>query len=325
MKHNHVDSLRLPLSRAILGTMTFGDTTSSEQAEEMVVSSIKAGITMVDTANGYSSGSAERILAPLLAKFRDNLMVATKVGIPHSDLDGAAPLSKLGITRCFTASLERLEVEKVDVLYLHVPDRSTPILETLLKLGELLSDNKIAAYGVSNYSSWQVAEICSTAEKIGIPNPIIAQQMYNLVARKLEDEFTEFSTTKKINLVTYNPLAGGILTDRYNLNSNPTEGRFGSSAVATMYKGRYWNQEIFEVKEELSKIAKVNKMSLAELSIKWLLGKSSVSSVILGASKPSNLLESLTFFQSQPLTQELIEKCDLISSVLRGPSPNYNR
>ena len=325
MQQTTVESLRLPLSRAILGTMTFGDTCSPEKSLELLAIALESGITMIDTANVYSAGKAEEIIAPFYAKHSDKVMIATKVGIPHKDAGEVNPLSREGIQKCVEGSLLRLKVEHIDVLYLHAPDRLTPITETLEAIALLIQQGKISSYATSNFSSWQLSEISHNATAMGLAKPVLAQQMYSLIARKIEDEFIEYSQSSGTKLISYNPLGGGLLASRYSFTSNPNEGRFGDSVLAQMYKSRYWNKETFDVLARLSEIATRNSMTLAELSLRWLISKLEVTSILLGASKAENLTESCNYITKKGLSDITIEECEDISAFLKGISPKYNR
>lgn len=325
MQQTTVDSLRLPLSRAILGTMTFGDTCSPEKSLELMEIALDAGITMIDTANGYSAGKAEEIIAPFYARNSDKVMIATKVGIPHKDAGQVNPLSRAGIQRCVDGSLSRLKVDQIDVLYLHAPDRLTPITETLEAIAQLIKEGKITTYATSNFSSWQLSELSHSASAMGVAKPIFAQQMYSLIARKIEDEFIEYSHTSGTKLISYNPLAGGLLANRYSITSNPDEGRFGDSVLAQMYKSRYWNKETFEVLAILTEIATRNSMNLTQLSLRWLIAKPDVTSILLGASKPENLKESCKYIQEEALSDLIVKECEDVTASLKGISPKYNR
>jgi aryl-alcohol dehydrogenase-like predicted oxidoreductase len=305
--------------------MTFGDTCPPEKSLEILGIALDSGITMIDTANGYSGGRAEEIIAPFYAKHSESMMIATKVGIPHKDAGQAHPLSKEGINKCVDGSLSRLKVEHIDVLYLHAPDRRTPIAETLEAISQLIQQGKITTYATSNYSSWQLSELSHSANALGLERPVLTQQMYSLIARKIEDEFIEYAQTSGTNLISYNPLAGGLLASRYTISSNPDEGRFGNSALAQMYKSRYWNKEVFDVLTLLSEIANKNAMNLTELALRWLISKPDVTSILLGASKKENLQESCSYVTQDGLSEEIITECETVSDSLKGASPKYNR
>lgn len=159
----------VPLSRLVLGTMTFGDTVDRAGAADMLATALEAGITAVDTANGYAGGESERILAELLPAHRDRILLATKAGMPHPDQAGHAPLSAPGLRAALEGSLKRLGTDRVDLFYLHQPDRATPLVETLSTVAEFVAEGKVLALGVSNYAAWQIAELVRVADEVGAP------------------------------------------------------------------------------------------------------------------------------------------------------------
>jgi aryl-alcohol dehydrogenase-like predicted oxidoreductase len=171
----------------VLGTMTFGDTVDADGAAAMVDAALQAGITHIDTANGYAGGESERILAQLLQGRRDRVTLATKAGIPHPDAGDHSPLSAAGLRASVEGSLSRLGTDHIDLFYLHQPDRAAPLSETLGTVAELVAEGKVGELGVSNYAAWQIAELNHTADDVGAPRPVAAQQLYNLLARRIEE------------------------------------------------------------------------------------------------------------------------------------------
>ena len=314
-----------PLSRLVLGTMTFGDTVDLDTARRMVDTALDAGITSLDTANGYAAGRSEEMLGEILAGRRDAATVATKAGIYPGDAGGAPLLSAAGLRSSLEASLRRLRTDHVDVYYLHQPDRSVLIDETASALGEFVKEGKIRTIGVSNFSAWQIGDVFAACDAVGTPRPVLAQQLYNLVARRIEAEYAEFATAKGLATIVYNPLGGGLLTGRHSFTESPTEGRFGSSALSTMYRDRYWNAETFAVIEVLGAVASEAGISLPELSLRWLLSKPVVSSVLLGGSKPHQLEANITAAQAGPLPADVVAACDEAGLAIAGSMPGYNR
>jgi aryl-alcohol dehydrogenase-like predicted oxidoreductase len=317
--------LERPLSRLVLGTMTFGDTVDLDTARTMVDTALDAGITSLDTANGYAGGRSEEMLGAILTGRRDAATIATKAGIYPGDAGGAPLLSALGLRASLEASLRRLGTDHVDVYYLHQPDRSVPVDETVSALGDFVKEGKVRAIGVSNYAAWQIGDIFAVCDALGTPRPILAQQLYNLVARRIEAEYVEFAAVKNLATIVYNPLGGGLLTGRHTFTETPTEGRFGSSALSTMYKDRYWNAETFAVIEALGALASEAGLSLPELSLRWLMSKPVVSSVLLGGSKPHQLEANIAAAQSGPLPDDVVHACDEAGQPLFGSMPGYNR
>jgi len=315
----------VPMSRLVLGTMTFGDTVDAEGAAAMLDAALDAGITGVDTANGYAGGTTETILGPLLATRRDRLVLATKAGIPHPDAGDAAPLSAAGLRAALEGSLRRLGVDRVDLFYLHQPDRATPLTETLGAVKDAMDRGEVGALGVSNFAAWQIAELNAAADAVGCPRPVVAQQLYNLLARRLEEEYLEFARVNGLLTMVYNPLGGGLLTGRHSFTEDATTGRFGDSKLAAMYKQRYWNPELFSAVARLTEIAQGAGIPLAELSLRWLLGSPDVGALLLGGSKVTQLQQNIAAAAAGPLPADVVAACDEVGATLRGPMPAYNR
>ena len=322
---NAVPGLRLPVSRFVLGTMTFGDTADASASAAMLDAALAAGVTMVDTANGYAGGATETILGDLLPSRRDDLLLATKAGIPHPDAGGHAPLSAAGLTASVEGSLRRMRVESVDLLHLHQPDRATPLEETLATVADLHARGLVGALGVSNFAAWQISDVIAVADRVGAPRPVVAQQLYNLLARHLETEYAEFARTHGLHTMVYNPLGGGLLTGRHTRGSVPTGGRFADSRLAEMYKARYWTPDLLGAAEELTAVAAAAGLGLVELAFRWLFSKDVVGSVLLGASRPEQLAANLALASADPLPADLLAACDEVGARLFGPMPAYNR
>jgi aryl-alcohol dehydrogenase-like predicted oxidoreductase len=309
----------------VLGTMTFGDTVDTEGAAAMVNAALDAGITHIDTANGYAGGESERMLAPLLQERRDRVTLATKAGIPHPDAGAHSPLSAAGLRASVEGSLARLGTDHIDLFYLHQPDRAAPLSETLGTVAEFVAEGKIGTLGVSNYAAWQIAELNHTADDVGAPRPVAAQQLYNLLARRIEEEYAEFASVTGLTTVVYNPLGGGLLTGRHSFDSDPDEGRFGDSRLAAMYKERYWNAAIFDAIQQLTVIADKAGMPLTELALRWLVAKPATGPILLGGSKVEHLHSNIAAVAKGPLDADVVEACDDVGAALRGPMPSYNR
>ena len=320
-----VDGLKQPISRLVLGTMTFGDTVDESTAGLMVEEALDAGITTIDTANAYVGGTTEEMLARLLKERRGDIILASKAGMPHADAGGNPPLSPAGLRSSVEGSLRRLGVDSIDLFYLHQPDRATPLHDTLTTVAELSAEGKIGALGVSNFAAWQIADVIHVAREVGAPQPVVAQQLYNLVARRLEEEYLEFAATHNVHTMVYNPQGGGLLTGKHSFDAKPTEGRYGDSKLAAMYTQRYWDRQLFDAVEELSRIARDAGIELAELSLRWLAYRDGVGSMLLGGSKVEQLRSNIAAVANGPLPADVVEACDAVGAGLRGPMPAYNR
>ena len=325
MRSTDVPGLPTPLPALVLGTMTFGDTADAATSRAMVDAALESGITSLDTANGYAATRTEEILGEVLAGRRDQVTLATKAGIYPGDAGGSPLLSRKGIRSSLEASLRRLRTDHVDLFYLHQPDRTVTVDETAEALAEVVSAGLAKAVGVSNFAAWQIADLTVACEQVGGPPPVVAQQLYNLVARRVEDEYAEYATTHGLATIVYNPLGGGLLTGRHSFDADPGDGRFGSSALSSMYRDRYWNRSLFEAVDALSTIASDAGLGLPELSLRWLLSRPVVTSVLLGGSKPDQLRANIAAAGRGPLPVDVVAACDEVGATLAGPMPAYNR
>ena len=314
------DSAPLALPRLGLGAMTFGNPIDSAGARGLIEQAVDAGAVMIDTANVYASGQSEKILGEVLHGIRDRVVLATKVGTPTS-VEDTAPLTGEQIRAECEGSLRRLGTDHIDLYYFHRPDRATPIKESLEALAALITEGKVRAWGVSNFAAWQIAELRHVAEELGMPALTVAQQQYNLLSRRLEDEYAEFARTAGVGTVVYNPLAGGMLTGKHLGATAPTKGRFSSAE----YRDRYWNSQVHDAVDRLSTLARDLHLTLVQLALRWLLSGDIATSVLLGATRPEHLAENLAAASDEPLDAQTLEVCDAVWASLRGAAPAYNR
>lgn len=312
----------LKVSRLCFGTMTFGKPVDSVTANNLVRRCIDAGINFFDTANVYQAGVSESYLGEALRGRRDKVILASKVRGkmgPDPDQQGLSPAA---IRRAIEDSLRRLQTDYLDLYYLHQPDYEVPIEETLAAMDELVRSGKVRWIGTSNYASWQVCEMLNLADRYSQTPLPVAQHMYNLIARGLEQEFIPFANKHNVSIIAYNPLAGGLLTGKHSPTHIIPGTRFDDNR---MYQERYWHPQNFEAVAALSEIARKAGRSLISLAFGWLLQQAHVDCVILGASRPEQLEENLAASSQPPIAPELMRECDEIWHRLRGPVPVYNR
>ena len=231
-------------------------------------------------------------------------------------------LSREAILKGIDDSLRRLQTDYVDLFYLHQPDYTVPIEESLETLHGLVQSGKVRHLGASNYAGWQICRMLWLAEKNGWQPIRAIQPMYNLIARGIEQEFLPMARQFALAVVPYNPLAGGLLTGKHHPDKVPGGTRFERMPT---YKDRYWNSHSFEAVDQLSKIARECGKSLIDLSYAWLLAQPAVSSVIVGASQLVQLQQNVRAAEGSSLSPEVLTACDKIWSGLRGVNPAYNR
>lgn len=322
MEQRTLNGTDLTTSQVVFGTMTFGSQVDVDEAGRMVQVCLDAGVTMFDTANAYNDGRSEEILGEALRGRRDEVLIATKVANPMGPGPDDAGLSRKAIFRAIDASLQRLQTEHVDLYYLHKPDPSTPIEESLGALDELVRVGKIRFGATSNYAAWQMTEMLWLAERNGWRPLHVSQPMYNLVARRLDEEYAAFSESCGVSNIVYNPLAGGLLTGKHRPEAQPEP---GSRFTMEMYRERYWNAAQFTAVAQLDEIAAEAGLTLVELSFRWLLSRRLVSAVLVGASHLDQLRANLAACREPVLDEEVAARCDEVWQTLRGAAPSYNR
>ena len=293
--------------KPILGTMTFGEQVDLPTSGEMLNLFCESGGDEIDTANVYCDGRTETFLGELLVE-RKKPYIASKVH-PWND-QGLQPDQ---IQHQLEQTLDRLKVEKIDLLYLHAPDLDTPITETLKACFELYEKDKFTEFGLSNYASWQVAEIVELCRQHSWMQPTVYQGMYNALTRDVERELMPCLRNYDIRFYAYNPLAGGLLTGKYqSLDDLPDDGRFG---LHESYQQRYWKQDYFEVLQDMQTACHEAGVKPAQAAMSWLLNHSMLDAergdgIIIGASRVEQLTENLKSFQQLPLDSSVTEVMD---------------
>jgi aryl-alcohol dehydrogenase-like predicted oxidoreductase len=323
MEYRILSTTDLKASRLCFGTLTFGSQTDERAASRIVDRCLDAGINFFDTANVYNKGAAETILGKALCGRRREVILATKVGLRMGDSPEESGLSRAALHNALEASLARLQTDYVDLYYLHLPDYTVPIEETLAAMDEVVRAGKVRYPAVSNYAAWQVCEIHWIATKNGFKPPHVSQPMYNVLTRAIEEEYLAFCKRFNVAVVPYNPLAGGLLTGKQSQQRGPMVGtRFAGNKL---YLDRYWHDDYFAAVEELAGIARAAGKTLVELAFQWLLSQTQVDSIILGASRLDQLEEDLKACQGGTLDESLLARCDEVWKRLRGITPKYNR
>jgi aryl-alcohol dehydrogenase-like predicted oxidoreductase len=304
-----------------LGCMNFGKRTPADEAIRIVHRAVDAGITVLDTANVYNDGESERIVGRALKELRRPVEVHTKVGSARA-AGGPEGLAPRVIHAAIDASLTRLGVERVDVYYLHAPDRKTPIEDSIGAMAELVRAGKIGAIGVSNYAAWEVLEILQLCDRLGVPRPALSQVIYNLLIRQIELEYLRFTAKFGVRTTVFNPVAGGLLArDHDPRRGIPAGSRF---AVNKMYVSRYWTDAMHDAAAALRAAAAAHGATLLELAYGWLRGRPGIDSVLLGPASVAHLEAALAAWE-KPLPPELVARADEIHAELVGTDARYAR
>lgn len=311
MQYTRLGSTGLIISRLSFGTMTFGSDpsmpnvykVSEENARAMVEKSLEAGINFFDTADGYSSGQSETMLGELLAGKRQEVVLATKVGFRTGDALMQAGLSRRHILDSCDASLKRLKTDYVDLYIVHKEDPFTPLEETLEALNDLVRAGKVRYLGFSNWAAWKAATALQMQKANGWAQFTSGQMYYSLVGRDVEHDVVPFMRASGLSMNVWSPLAGGFLSGKYTQeNLKDEDNRLSGGEFLPIDK-----ESGFNVIERMREIAEGHKASVAQVALAWLLSKSVVSSIIIGASKLHQLEDNLRAVEVKLSEAELAE------------------
>ena len=315
MKKNKLGRSGLLLGDLTLGTMTFGDTASAKVADQMVGLFEEAGGNHLDTANVYADGRSESILGDILKKKRDQFSIASKVRFPRGDGSNESGLSRRHILRSVEASLQRLQTDYLDLLYLHGWDPLTPLEETLRTVDDLITTGKVRYLGVSNFKIWQFMKGLHLSDWFEWHRFIAAQYQYSLIVREIEYEYPEMCLEEGVGLMPWGPLGGGFLSGKYKADQKPTEGRISVTGEETE---EHWSRRNTERNWRILKateaIAQQRNATHAQVAIAWLRAKPAVTSVILGARTVEQLQDNLAAARLD-LSPEEVKRLDAVSAL----------
>ena len=295
MEYVKLGNIGLEVSKICLGCMSFGDpekwihswVLNEEESRKIIKKSLDIGINFFDTANVYGLGASEEILGRALKDYasRDEIVIATKVSGSMGKGPNKSGLSRKAIMNEVDASLKRLGVEYIDILYIHRWDYNTPIEETMCALNDLVRSGKVLYLGASSMYAWQFAKAQYIAEKNGWTKFSVMQGHYNLLYREEEREMNQLCKDMGVALVPYSPLAAGRLTRDWNSDSK----RFKEDKVA---KVKYDTTEESDkiIVERVSEIAKKYNVTKSQVSIAWLWSKG-VTAPIVGVTKEKYLYD----------------------------------
>lgn len=317
MLYRQVGQSGLKLPAISLGLWrNFGDDIPLTTQKDLILKAFDLGITHFDLANNYGGGAAERnfglIFKDYLQDYRDELIISTKAGYQMWDGPyGDGGSRKYLISSC-DASLKRLGLDYVDIFYHHRHDPETPLEETALALDALVRSGKALYIGISNYSAADTQAISAIFKALKTPF-IINQMKYNMFERDFEDDLKVVTAEEGIGNISFSPLAQGQLTNRY-LNGIPEDSRISKKGALT--DAVTFEHNLVKVRE-LQAIAEARQQTIAELAIAWQLRDSGVSSVLIGASRVSQLEENVKALDNLTFTDAELQAINAILKMTR--------
>ena len=271
----------LKVSPLCLGAMMFGGPTTEAESREIIAAAGDAGINFIDTADAYNGGESERVVGRAIGPERDRWILATKLANKLSDDPNSGGLSRRWVQLACDASLSRLGTDVIDIYYLHKEDHATALEETVTAIADLIRVGKIRYFGVSNYRSWRVAEICRICDGLGIDRPIVSQPYYNALNRMPETEHLPACGHFGLGVVPYSPLARGVLTAKYAPNVTPEEGSRAARNDKRIMQTE-WRVESLEIAQEIKAHAAARDATPIDIAIGWVLNNRLVTSALAG-------------------------------------------
>ena len=321
MEYRRLGKSGLQLSELSLGSwLTFGKQIENNTAEELMKIAYDNGVNFFDNAEIYARGESEKVMGNILKKMkwdRDSYCVSSKVFFGYRGTEDTKPnqngLSRKHIFEACHQALERLKVEYLDLYFCHRPDKNTPIEETVWAMHNLITQGKILYWGTSEWSAQEIMEAHMVAKQNHLIAPTMEQPQYNMLHReKVELEFSQIYKTVGLGTTIWSPLASGVLTGKYNENKDPKDTRLNMEGLDWLKKSVLEKENIKRA-EKLGLFAKDLGISLPVLAIAWCLKNENVSTVMLGASKTSQLTENFKAVEAKSkLTPEVMTKIDQI-------------
>jgi aryl-alcohol dehydrogenase-like predicted oxidoreductase len=302
MRYNQMGNTGLFVSELCLGTMTFGAAVEGSMwgaiagldqagADEIVRRSVEAGINFIDTADVYSNGVSEQILGQSIRNLglkRSDVVIATKAYGAMGSRPNDKGASRGHIMDAVEGSLSRLGTDHIDLYQIHADDSITPIDETLRALDDLVTSGKVRYVGVSNWAAWKIAKALQRSEAKGWARFETLQAYYTIAGRDLEREVMPMLQSENMGLMVWSPLAGGLLSGKYDRETQSKEGRRATFDFPPVDKSR-----TFDVIDAMRPIAAAHGATVAQVALAWLLHQPVVTTVIIGAKRIEQLEDNL--------------------------------
>ncbi|EJU02767.1 Aldo/keto reductase [Dacryopinax primogenitus] len=325
----------------VMGAMTFGEE-GKEQARVHDLKDVEAildvfqahGHTEIDTARGYCGGTSEEYLGKIGWQQRGLVMMTKLYPTGARNRLGSADAithSAEGVRKGLEASLKALQADKIDTFYLHGPDRGVPYEETLKAVNDLHKEGKFKRFGISNYMSWEVAEMVLICRANGWIQPTLYQGIYNAIHRAVEPELFPCMRKFGISFYEFNPLGGGFFTGTYSSKDQFVEAgsRFDPTKnQGQSYRKRYWNDTYFQALELVKAVADKHQLTMAEVALRWvshhsLMKREFGDSILIGASSLKHIEQNLIDLEKGPLPEEVCKVLDEVWDLVKAVAAPY--
>lgn len=333
MKYNYVGETGLLVSELCLGTMTFGGQNAGmwdnigklqqQEVNELIKVAVDAGINFIDTANVYSYGQSEQLLGQALKDLniqRDQIVIATKVLARMDAHPNSTGLSRYHIFNSVDASLKRLQVDYIDILYVHGVDRKTSIEQIVRTLNDIVNTGKVRYIAICNWPAWMVAEAQTIAKYNGFHQFIGLQYYYSAISRDIEHELVPMAAHHQLAIFPWSPLAGGFLSGKYTREQSVSGSRRENFDFPPINK-----EKGYDLVEVLSNIATTHNTTVAQVALAWVRQQAGVTSTIIGAKTITQLNDNLRSIEVQLSSEDLIKIDEVSPLPMQYPGWMVNR
>ena len=312
MEYRRLGRAGMKVSAVSLGAwLTYGGMVEDEMAARCIHTAIEQGINFIDVADVYARGRAEEVVGSVIKEYkRSDLVISSKVFWPMSENVNDRGLSRKHVMESVEKSLKRLDTDYLDIYFCHRFDPETPVEEVVRAMDDLIHQGKVLYWGTSVWSAAQIEEAVGTSRLYNCYLPQVEQPRYNMLDRHIEPEIMPTAAKHGLGLTVWSPLAQGILTGKYN-EGIPEGSRLASGGqVAEWMKAELTEENVAKVRR-LTQIAQELGISMAQLALAWILRRPEISSVITGASKPSQV-ESNARAAAIKLSPDVLERIEAI-------------
>ena len=312
MEYRRMGRSGLKVSEVCLGTMTFGHGTDEAEARRIVDLAIDAGVNFFDTANSYSNGQSEVLLGKALKGKRRGVVVATKFFNPMGPGPNDSGMSRVHIMNAIEDSLRRLQMDYVDLYYIHHVDVQTPLEEMLRALDDLVHQGKVRYIACSNYQAWRLSDALWISDTNNLARFACYQPQYNLVVRDIEQEIIPLCQVKGLGVAVWGPLAGGFLSGKYKPGERMVPGT--RSEEGWTFPQRFFAANADETLATLLEVAGELERSPAQVALRWVLEQPAITSVIIGARTVEQARDNLAA-SGWRLEGEALERLNTVSHL----------
>lgn len=336
MQYRILGKSGLKISEIGLGGTNFGEKIGEPESIAVIRYALDSGVNFIDTANRYGDGRSEEFIGKAIKGRRDEVIISTKFGLPMFDLPNDGGGSRQNIIAAVEASLKRLNTDYVDLYYIHWPDETTPIEETLRTLDTLVKSGKVRYIGCCNFNGWQLCEAIWTSRVNLLESFTVVQLKYNILDRSIEPEVVPFCQKYGLGVIPWSPLAGGFLTGKYQKGAEmPRPGRppagtppgekGAGKKIAPLPPMPSWFKMVptftdtnFEKVEKMKKYAAGHGHTVEELSLAWLLAHRYINSIIAGARTNEQVVSHVKAAEWKLTAEEMSEIEELVADAPVG-------